>query len=824
MAGTDCADGIAAAFRGRKRLSEDEIQFITEELRRRSSELPLGDRNWQKIAQGLVQDIREAAFVQRRNARLNVAAKQRLLALAREADQRYNDPALGLEAAMVGTNSPLSGGNRRSVAASAEALLDQYAGEMVARLDREGLISHLNDGHLDPEIARALEKITKPEALGSTNPEANRIAQIIHEQRKAALDRQNRAGSWVKPLKGYITTQGHDQAKLRKAGFEKWRDFVLPLLDPRTFGDSNPGLFLREAYRTLVNGEQLTSRGADIDLNLAFKGPANLAKRVSQHRVLHFANADAWAKYNGEFGPGTLREAILGEFASMAHNTALMEGFGPNPGSLFDDVNQALRQEFSDDPKKVDRLRGRTLQAQMDEITGHSRVAQNVTAASVGKAVRGWTNLASLGGVMLSSVTDLASKAAEIRYQNGGGVLTPFAQSISTFFEGMGKGQKRELADRVRAFTDGMLGSTAERFGAADTPSGTMGRLVRLFFKLNLLTPWTDANKRGLALFAARTLGAHAATDFAALPDHMRFILGQYGIDAPRWEVARQAIMTADDGSTYLIPDIIQQLPQETFLRAGLDPLKDRDQLETAIRTFFVDTTEFGVPTPGARERAMLTLGFKPGTVEGESLRMIMQFKSFPLTVISKVWGRQIYGNPDGKKDLVGMAMFLAASTFLGYLAMSMKALQRGLTPPDPTRPSTILAAFTQGGGAGIYGDFLLGQSNRFGHGLLDTLAGPTLGTIADIDELRAKLMSGDDPTANAVRLAMNKAPFVNLFYTRMALDYLILFQLQEMSNPGYLRRREQYLQREQGQSYLLPAPSSVIPRGGGNRIFEGVR
>lgn len=826
MSANDCIEAISNAFRERKTLSEAEIKFIAEELRRRfkrSRESAGHEESWNQVATELASDIKETAFIERRNAALNVAAKQRLMAMAEEADKKYNDPKLGLEAAMVGINKPIAGG-RLSVDASSLALFRQYVGGLISELEREGLIPHLNEGSIDIEIARALEKLTRPEAAGTDNKFAEAIAAIIHKWRKVALDRQNRAGSWVKQLSGYITSQNWDMAKLRKAGYETWRDFVLPLLDEeRTFGDADPDKFLREAYRTLVNGENLSANGADIDLALAFKGPANLGKRLSQHRVLHFKNADAWAAANERFGTKSLREAILSEFMSLSRNTALMETFGPNPRALFDDVLTALREKFSDDPAKVDKLRGRLLQAYMDEVSGHSRVAASPTVAAISRNVRAVTSMAKLGGSVISSLTDIAAKAAQIRYMDGGGILSPFAKAFSTFFEGLAKGQRKEIADRIAVGVEGMLGSVAERFGAVDAQEGVMSRAMRAYFKLNLLTPWTEANKRGLAMFASRSLAAHAATAFDKLPEHMRFILEQYGIDAPRWELMR-GLTEYVEGRTYLLPDRIAEIPADEFTKRGLDPVKDRDAIETALHTYLVDVTEFGVPTPGARERAMLTLGFRPGTVEGEALRFLTQFKSFPLTIATKTFGRAIYGNVSGKADKLGLAMFIASSTILGYLAMSLKSLALGLTPRDPLDRKTIFAAMAQGGGFGIYGDFLFGEYDRFGRSLTSDLAGPVLGSIDDIAELWSRIRNGDDVAAFALRTAINQAPFINLFYTRTAFDYLILFQLQEMANPGYLRRMEQHLAKDQGQRYLLPVPSSTIPRGGGNRIFEGVR
>ena len=47
--------------------------------------------------------------------------------------------------------------------------------------------------------------------------------------------------------------------------------------------------------------------------------------------------------------------------------------------------------------------------------------------------------------------------------------------------------------------------------------------------------------------------------------------------------------------------------------------------------------------------------------------------------------------------------------------------------------PVTALAAFAQGGGLGIYGDFLFGETSRMGAGLVSTVGGPI---FADADRL----------------------------------------------------------------------------------------
>jgi len=81
------------------------------------------------------------------------------------------------------------------------------------------------------------------------------------------------------------------------------------------------------------------------------------------------------------------------------------------------------------------------------------------------------------------------------------------------------------------------------------------------------------------------------------------------------------------------------------------------------------------------------------------------------------------------------------------------------------------------------------------------------LGEIVDIYH---KALRGDDVAAESLRLILNHTPFINLFYTRIALDYMIIYRMQEALNPGYLRRMERRVEKENGQTYLV-RPSEII-------------
>ncbi|MNO05529.1 hypothetical protein D3C81_2269540 [compost metagenome] len=61
------------------------------------------------------------------------------------------------------------------------------------------------------------------------------------------------------------------------------------------------------------------------------------------------------------------------------------------------------------------------------------------------------------------------------------------------------------------------------------------------------------------------------------------------------------------------------------------------------------------------------------------------------------------------------------------------------------------------------------------------------------------------------MRYAIGQTPFMNLFYTRAALDHLFLYSVQESLNPGALRRMERRIEQENGQSFLLAPSQSYL-------------
>ena len=203
--------------------------------------------------------------------------------------------------------------NLSSVDARSRATIADLQNQLLIGLERKGLTQAAMKGGLDKEISMALHpKMGEtPQTLAQKLPkEAIEIAEVIRRVQKYSLKRKNRSGAYIDELENYITRQSHDSALMRDAGFDKWYEDISPKLDEKTFADLLPRKdgkdmkveFLRDVYNSLVSGVHKKSDGEYLinglkDPITAFKGPANLAKKLSQSRVLHFKDGEVAHQY-----------------------------------------------------------------------------------------------------------------------------------------------------------------------------------------------------------------------------------------------------------------------------------------------------------------------------------------------------------------------------------------------------------------------------------------------------------------------------------------------------------------------------------------------
>jgi hypothetical protein len=759
-----------------------------------------------------------SAAIEKRNALLNLQKRiARREQIGDVADTVGKDGHPNLAHAImnqvVARNAPARG-NRLSAEAMWHTLKTNYQSALVIKLAKAGLLKAFRGGQMERLWARELYELSMKAAgedghPGVTgNPEALKMAEAVHGVQQLAKQRLNNEGGWVGDYAGYITSTQHDADKIRRAGFDAWRNFIEPRLSAQTFeGVENREVMLRQTWHALVTGIHMSDRDMVGLKDPAFTGPANAAKKASQGRVLHFNNADAWLDYQQRFGRGSLAEQMTGALDRSARQTALMQRWGTNPEAEFQNDFRALGEKYRDtNPDAVVALNEAraSIEKRFSYLTGEANRPINAQAAEIASGIRAIQSMAKLGGVALTHLSSFPTKAAELRYQ-GVGFLERYANSISSLMQGRGRGEAGELADLLLAGTEGMHGSMLSKFNVDDGAPGRISKMTNQFFRLSGLTYMLDAQKAGTQRIMSRLLGQNIDKEFADLAPQIQRNLQAYDISPAEWDLLRRAPdQTTVDARLHLTPD--------AALRAGLEP-DAADRLGLKLHALYADTADRGIITPGIDDKALLLGGTAPGSLAGEALRFIAQFKTWGVAAARQGLGREIYGGQGAAGAVSGIMQLALGAMVMGYMTMTLKDLAAGRVPRSPTDPKTFFAALIQGGGFGILGDYAFGEFNRFGGTPVEALAGPTAGTVGDILQMLATVrgVATRDPNArpqdlgpDALRLVKSNTPFINLFYTRALLDYLLLHSAQESMNPGYLARSQKSRERNTGQTFFL--------------------
>ena len=290
-------------------ITDKELDDILEQMRARQARLIQqgADPATASSQAGLEvsEALQAAAAIEKRNALINRRIRLETLDYLRTT--WADDLAEGVLSVLYGS-SKARFGSRASANAAQSALFRRYIGGVQGDLERAGLFDVLRRGELDRDVFRAMRNLKDPVALRAMPEQAVAIAKILDKWQEVTRLDANRAGAWVGKLDDYGLRQTHNSDRIMRAGEAKWKADILPNLDlQRMFPDGTPkdlDAWLHETFLNIVTGVRESSDAADM---AAFKGPGNLAKKLSQERVIHFTNADAAFDYNASYGAGNIR-------------------------------------------------------------------------------------------------------------------------------------------------------------------------------------------------------------------------------------------------------------------------------------------------------------------------------------------------------------------------------------------------------------------------------------------------------------------------------------------------------------------------------------
>lgn len=777
------------------------------------------------------------------NARDTLIARARLIAAQQRANvvmdaakrgQRFitygnaGDESLGVQAKLIGTNTPFLG-NRDSAAAAIEGNTYKLLGTFDEELKQAGLDRIFASGAMERDWTRELFELNRvapgPRRPVTRNPQALQIARIVQNLQRRAVEMLNNEGAFIGSYDGYITRTTHDKDLIRRMGEDRWIGYAQQWFDiPTIYPNRDQAHIetqLRAQYKRIVSGLHDSYDPDELDLVPEQASGQNLAKKVSESRVIHFKDADSWLAYMSVASQMTPSQIIMRSAMSAARDAGLMRVWGTNPKRAMQTDIQMLQQEARgrSDFDMIERLQtqNRSYELWMDYMTGEANRPHNETAARITSNLLSAQRMAKLGFLPFAQLVDLASVSGELRYQ-GVGFLNRMTSGVMAYFRGGMNSEKRQVADLLGAYLEGELAEYNAHLEINDPRhlggfTGRLNRLQDIFFRYSGAQALTNRARGGLLHMMSRHMGSYHGQFWGALGESEQRIMSAFNIGENEWNALMRAPWTVGrEGNTYLTPRDALNIPDAAISvynqATGVvwEYQAFREAMADRLYSYYADRMDYGVLNPGVAEKAILYQGARPGSPLGITLRLVMQFKSFMAANFRRTWGREIYGGQGALGAVAGIAEYAVTGAVLGVLANGLNQLFKGQDPfsqwdNDPGR--AILAGLTRAGTSSMIGDFLFGELGRHGQSVAAYLLGPNVGTVEQFMRAYQTMREGENPAGELLSFVRGMTPFANMFYTKMALDFLVWNGLTEMASPGYLRRTERRLKQTQGIEFL---------------------
>lgn len=642
----------------------------------------------------------------------------------------------------------------------------------------------------DTERLDKLIRAIYGESVG--DPEVQKFAKQWADITEDIRQTLNRHGANISKNKKWLMPQSHDAQAILKLGKtpeqakQVWKGKIAPLLDRDQMTDEFGNKLSNEQLDAALDYsfDSITTHGLNKLKNFDYPiAGTKLASRFSENRFLYFKDAESWQQYQKDFGRGDIFTTLTDHIESRSHDIALLEMMGPNPEATFKTLKAMVeRDERPSGPKKA------MVQSVWDVVSGKINQGELTGLADFMQSTRNVLTASTLGGAFLSSISDVALSALTSRYNN-----IPVFKTLSRQLSLLNPANEK---DRIFAVKIGLLAETwTTRAQAANRyadvyGTGPTAKVAEGVMRGSLLQPWTDAGRKAFGMEYASMLAENFDKALPELDKNLLRAFKTYGIDEQDWDAFRKQKPLDFKGAKFA------DMTQEGGVK---------------FHQMVMSETDYAVPTPDARVRAITTAGTGRATVAGQVWRSMMMLKSFPITIAATHLHRAAFQATWGEKIGYFASLFVGMSA-LGGIALQAKDIAAGREPRPVDSPESagqfISAAILQGGGLGIFGDYLFSDTNRFGGGLVESLTGPTGELISKTEKLTIgnihQAVKGEETNVLGEGVDFLKRYTPDVWQTRLFTD-AVFDQLALMADPRMQKKFNRQMRKrtkEYGQDY----------------------
>lgn len=624
------------------------------------------------------------------------------------------------------------------------------------------------------------------------------------------------AGGILGKIDNYFP-QYHLAERVGEVPFEDWFGFIRPLLDKEKMVDIDTGIPMSDkrlkeamfqAYESIRTNGLIDVATKAAEGGQALRIGGDIAKRAASSRFIHFKDMDSFLKYNQRFGKGDegLFDVVRGHIESMSRDIALMEDFGPKANSLM--RNLLLEQEARGVGAKTKDI----TEAMYNTVAGNNSFSGELGTFT--KMHDGWLHLkraAYLGSAPISALSDtyFIHSAARLNGLSGVGAMKQYFKLLNPLNDADRRIARRHFFVASAASGTGLQGA---RFSDEIGRGGKMAFLSGVTNRISGLAAMTDAGKAAASMQLSGTVAEliTTGTRWADLDPALRNMAETMEINEGHWNEILQT-----KPSTFSDVDADFLLPEDIAKGGNVE-------LATRYAAWLEAIGNLAVNEPNILSRAITSGAIIDKTgKQGSFARLISSnvffAKSFPVTVMINHTIPALREAVQGRFGRLGS--MVVATTLLGAFATQVRQIATGKDTRDTNDVGFWMQSMLQGGGLGLFGDFMFGDRTR-AFGSKSTLASPILGTIESLIGAGDLAHLGTEKDFSKVmgdvwKIVNKEIPTVRLWYTRLLVERFLFDQVEKAINPSYdkrMRMIEKRMQKEMGQEFWWK-PAETSPR-----------
>lgn len=848
-AGKKCIDAFKKMAADYFETNKDAEAFLNDFESRANEKIKnrkIGKREaYNLIKKEMTEEQKIKAKIARRQMYINLRLRRQTMAFINSFGPKGSGKRLRGISAYMGGEEGIVKGMGDNVSANLTVSRPEVVHSFISQLQKLGVEEDFNNIKNEEAIAKAIfgedvadeniKKIKKAHGyaseygrkrqneLGANIGKAtNRVARTSH-----FVDRMlSPTGSLIKDAKLrvslYVKFKGNPlkvAAEMREMAFNRWRLVFEPATSEETFAKiEDRDKFFRSFFDSVTTGERkqhfVKEKGKKPRRT---RTGFNIANKVSAARVWIPKDATSWIGYNRDYGFGTAQDAILQDFIRAGHNIGIMKKLGTHPKTFMESIiRKVAREERVSPDKNKYVLKARRILA---TALGDGTKSMDGLAGKLLSGMLNWIYMTRLGNVLLAHVPDVNNIASALR-PYGMGWMKANEIALKSLVKGLPTGEAKQIALSMGVYADEMVKSRARRFSAVGLKDGLASKIIKINEKMTGIDRWDDPQRCAFAKVLGHVLSKNLHKSFAELSEYNRLDLRRYNIDSSIWEIIRRNkdVLQKDGHIRYVTPDVADFASKEdiaeiffknkgkTISEAKL--LRARRDIKDRLRVYFSENTQYAKPFPDIVDRTTMFQGARRNTWAAQLWKQVTMFKSFYIAQYRRTWKRFIYGKGannlyeaifQGKADYSAMGHHILGTIPYEYLAISLKAIASGRSPPAVTDPS--LWKHVMMGPMYVYGSFIYDDYSRR-NSFLRSAAGPSISNFADLLTLSYKTFHGKATADQALSFALHNTPLYSNAFYKTALDYLLINHIHQKLDPTYKNRMLNYA-RKRGESYL---------------------